>query len=145
MAQRPAPLEQLRTTCETLRDELTTLYEQRDSRPFDEKSTSQRRWRVVLLLSAMKSGLRDTFLAAGARRTCVQEQKDVAEAHQLQLQNLLYEKDHLMREIGRCRGFAAKEMDKIEFVDGDVPITADGDGHRQHLAQLTQELHLRKR
>uniref|UniRef100_M4BGU1 Uncharacterized protein n=1 Tax=Hyaloperonospora arabidopsidis (strain Emoy2) TaxID=559515 RepID=M4BGU1_HYAAE len=140
-----APLEQLRTTCQTLRDELTALYKQRGSPQYDENSMRQRRWRVVLLLSTMKSGLRDTFLAADARRTCVQEQKDVAEAHQLQLQNLLYEKDHLLREIGRCRGFNAKEMDKIEFVDGNIPITADVDVHRQHLDQLTQELELRKR
>ncbi|KAE9085757.1 hypothetical protein PF010_g20340 [Phytophthora fragariae] len=47
----------------------------------------------------MKSRLRDTFLEADARRGRVQEQKDVVEAHQLQLQNLL-------REIRRCRGFS---------------------------------------
>ncbi|GMF49220.1 unnamed protein product [Phytophthora fragariaefolia] len=76
--------------------------------------------------------------------SCV-EQKDVAEAHQLQLQNLLYEKDHLLREIGRCRGFSTKELDRIEFADGALPIDVDADVHRRHLDQLTQELHARKR
>ncbi|KAE9002519.1 hypothetical protein PF010_g13885 [Phytophthora fragariae] len=136
-----AALKQLQATCKALREEVTTLYEQRQS---GDGRAKQRRWRVLLLLSAMKSGLRDTFLEADARRGRVQEQKDVAEAHQLQLQNLLYEKDHLLREIRRCRGFSTKEMDKIEFADGDVPIKVDADVHRRHLDQLTQELHARK-
>ncbi|KAF4029753.1 Fms-interacting protein/Thoc5 [Phytophthora infestans] len=139
-----AALKQLQATCSALKEEMTAMYEQRRGRSSDEGRLKQRRWRVLLLLSAMKSGLRDTFLEADARRTRVQEQKDVAEAHQLQLQNLLYEKDHLLREIRRCRGFSTKEMDKIEFADGPLPIKVDPDVHRQHLDQLTQELHARK-
>ncbi|KAG2767886.1 hypothetical protein JG687_00008133 [Phytophthora cactorum] len=138
-------LKQLQATCSALKEEMTAMYEQRGGRSSDEARLKQRRWRVLLLLSAMKSGLRDTFLEADARRTRVQEQKDVAETHQLQLQNLLYEKDHLLREIRRCRGFSTKEMDKIEFADGPLPIKVDSDVHRQHLDQLTQELHARKR
>ncbi|KAE8912215.1 hypothetical protein PF003_g3913 [Phytophthora fragariae] len=81
---------------QNLREEVTTLYEQRQS---GDGRAKQQRWRVLQLLSAMKSRLRDTFLEADARRGRVQEQKDVVEAHQLQLQNLL-------REIRRCRGFS---------------------------------------
>ncbi|KAL4146602.1 hypothetical protein PRNP1_012466 [Phytophthora ramorum] len=142
MAMEGAALKQLQATCTSLREEMAALYAHRTS---DEARLKQRRWRVLLLLGAMKSGLRETFLESDGRRARVQEQKDVAEAHQLQLQNLLYEKDHLLREIGRCRGFSTKEMDKIEFADGDVPITVDADVHRRHLDQLTQELHARKR
>ncbi|KAE8987840.1 hypothetical protein PF011_g19418 [Phytophthora fragariae] len=93
--------------------------------------------RVLLALLARlpERGLRDTFLEADARRGCVQEQTNAVEAHQLQLQNLL-------REIRRCRGFSTKEMDKIEFADGDVP-KVDADVHRRHLGQLMQELHIR--
>ncbi|ETP46002.1 hypothetical protein F442_07692 [Phytophthora nicotianae P10297] len=145
MAMDGAALKQLQATCSSLKEEMTALYEQRGGRNSDEARLKQRRWRVLLLLSAMKSGLRDTFLEADSRRTRVQEQKDVAEAHQLQLQNLLYEKDHLLRKIRRCRGFSTKEMDKIEFADGPLPIKVDPDVHRQHLDQLTQELHARKR
>lgn len=140
-----AELKQVQATCQALRKEMTALYEQRGGRESDEARLKQRRWRVLLLLGAMKSGLRATFLEADTRRTRVQEQKDVAETHQLQLQNLLYEKDHLLREIRRCRGFSTKEMDKIEFADGHLPIKVDADVHRQHLEQLTQELHARKR
>ncbi|CAI5742042.1 unnamed protein product [Peronospora destructor] len=115
-------LKQLQATCQALRDE----------------------WHVLFLLSAMKSGLRETFVEAEARRARVQEQKNVAKTHQLQLQNLLYEKDHLLREIHRCQGFSTKEMDKIEFSTGSVPIQVDVNVHRQHLDQLTFELHARK-
>jgi hypothetical protein len=138
-----AALKRLQATCQTLREDMTALYERR-GRSTDEKRLKQRRWRVLLQLGAMKAGLRETFLEADSRRARVQEQKDVAEAHQLQLQNLLYEKDHLLREIRRCRGFSTKEMDKIDFADGDLPIQEDADMHRRHLDQLTQELHARK-
>ncbi|KAG7396987.1 THO complex subunit 5 [Phytophthora boehmeriae] len=137
-------LKQLQQACKALRDEMTSMYDQRGGRHNDEARLKQRRWRILLLLSAMKSGLRDTFLEADTRRNRVQEQKDVAEAHQLQLQNLLYEKDHLLREIRRCRGFSTKEMDQIEFTSGDLPIKVDQSVHRQHLDQLTEELHARK-
>ncbi|KAE9039426.1 hypothetical protein PR002_g5507 [Phytophthora rubi] len=50
------------------------LYEQRQS---GDGRAKQQRWRVLQLLSAMKSRLRDTFLEADARRGRVQEQKDV--------------------------------------------------------------------
>ena len=134
-------LQQLQATCQALRDEVTALYEHRDRGLPDER----RHWRVLLLLSAMKAGLRATFVEAETRRALVQEQKNVAETHQLQLQNLLYEKDHLVREMRRCQGFGTKEMDKIEFSDGCVPIQVDDAVHRQHLARLTFELHARKR
>ncbi|CAH0475153.1 unnamed protein product [Peronospora belbahrii] len=139
-----AELKQFQTTCQALRDEITTLYEERNVQPVDEMLLKQRRWRVLLLLSAMKAGLRDTFVVADVRRTRVQEKKNVAESHQLQLQNLLYEKDHLLREIRRCQGFSTKELDKIEFEDGHLPIQVDPKSHRAHLEQLTKELGTRK-
>ncbi|CEG50134.1 Conserved coiled/coiled coil protein [Plasmopara halstedii] len=138
-------LKKLQATCTALKDEMTALYDQRGSRHCDESYIKKRRWNLLLHLCAMKSGLRDTFLESDARRTRVQEQKNLAETHQLQLQNLLYEKDHLLREIQSCRGFSTKELDKIDFVDGPIPIQVDADVHRQHLNQLTQELNARKR
>nr|KAE8923910.1 hypothetical protein PF009_g25847 [Phytophthora fragariae] len=60
----------------------------------------------------MKSGLRDVFLEADARRRRVQDLKDAVEAHHPQ---------NLMREIRRCRGFSTNQIVKIEFADGDVP------------------------
>ncbi|KAE9353679.1 hypothetical protein PF008_g4886 [Phytophthora fragariae] len=53
----PAPVQ-------NLREEVTTQYEQQQS---GDGRAKQRRWCVLQLLSAMKSGLRDTFLEADAR------------------------------------------------------------------------------
>ncbi|KAF1325139.1 Conserved coiled/coiled coil protein, partial [Globisporangium splendens] len=143
-------LQKLKRTCDEIRTLLLALQEQsaraKDQRvALDKARFKQQRWQVLVLLSALKAGLRDTFLEGDAWKTRVQEQKDVVEAHQLKLQNLLYEKDHLLREIRRCRGFSTKEMDKIEFENGKLPIAVDPERHRQHLDQLTQELETRKR
>lgn len=104
------PLQQLKRACEQLRTLLLSLHEQRvrakeQQRALDKAQLKSQRWQALVLLRAVKAGLRDTFLEADAWKTRVQEQKDVVEAHQLKLQNLLYEKDHLLREIRRCRGF----------------------------------------
>lgn len=109
-----AALGQVKQACETLRSLLQSLHEEKARGRSSSSSSShgrsqsqlkEQRWQVLMLLRALKAGLRDTFLASDAWKTRVQEKKDVIEAHQLQLQNLLYEKDHLLREIRRCRGF----------------------------------------
>lgn len=103
-------LQKLKHVCDSVRAILSSLHDQRkrakaEGTPLDKSQFKQQRWQVLVLLSAMKAGLRDTFLEADEWKKRVQEQKDVVEAHQLKLQNLLYEKDHLLREIRRCRGF----------------------------------------
>jgi THO complex subunit 5 len=144
-APRVAPLRQLKEACASLRNTLKELEASHAAGKIDKAQLKQQRWQAVVLLSAMKAGLRDTFLAGDEWKTRVQDQKDVVEAHQLQLQNLLYEKDHLVREIRRCKGFHTSEMDRIEFEGGSIPIVVDADVHRKHLDQLTQELETRKR
>lgn len=108
--QHALPLQQLKQACRDIRALLRSLHDQRmrareHNKPLDKTQFKADRWQVLVLLRALKAGLRDTFLAADAWKTRVQEQKNVVEAHQLKLQNLLYEKDHLLREIRRCRGF----------------------------------------
>lgn len=44
-----------------------------------------------------------------------------------------------------CCVYSTKEMDKIEFENGKLPIAVDPEIHRQHLDQLTKELETRKR
>lgn len=144
-APRVAPLHQLKQAFASLRTTLVELESLSGSGKVDKAQLKQLKWHAVVLLTATKAGIRDTFLAGDAWRSRVQEQKDIAEAHQLKLQNLLYEKDHLLREIRRCRGFSTKEMDKIEFASGAIPIAVAPAVHRQHLDQLTQELETRKR
>ncbi|TYZ57867.1 hypothetical protein PybrP1_011852 [[Pythium] brassicae (nom. inval.)] len=144
------PLAQLKRACAEIRELLATLVDQRvrakeTGRTLDKAALRAQRWRLLVLLRGVKAGLRATFTAADDWKSRVARQKDVVEAHQLKLQNLLYEKDHLLREIRRCRGFSTKEMDKIEFEGGKLPIVGDAETHRQHLDQLTKELETRKR
>ncbi|KAH9145136.1 hypothetical protein AeRB84_010951 [Aphanomyces euteiches] len=96
--------------------------------------------KALCLLKNIKQSTRETFLDAEVYRRRVAEQKDLVEAHHLKLQNLLYEKDHLLREIKRCRGFPTREMDKIEFKDGTLPVTVEAERHAQHLKRLEDEL-----
>lgn len=122
-----SPLTQLKRACAEIRELLTTLLDQRvrakeTGRTLDKAALRAQRWRLLVLLRGVKAGLRTTFAAADDWKLRVARQKDVVEAHQLQLQNLLYEKDHLLREIRRCRGFRYRFAAVIELshvlVDG---------------------------
>jgi len=62
--------------------------------------------RTLLMLQKVKRYTRETFMEAEQWKKRVADHKDMVEAHHLKLQNLLYEKDHLLREIKRCKGFA---------------------------------------
>ncbi|RHY93593.1 hypothetical protein DYB35_000006 [Aphanomyces astaci] len=107
-------------------------------------TTSKDVVKALCLLKDVKQSTRETFLDAEVYRRRVAEQKDLVEAHHLKLQNLLYEKDNLLREIKRCRGFPTKELDKIEFKDGVLPVLVDDDRHKRHLQRLDDELTDRK-
>ncbi|KAI9920228.1 hypothetical protein PsorP6_015945 [Peronosclerospora sorghi] len=146
-------LPQLQATCHALRREVTACYEQRSRRSEATSTTSlcprARRWRLVRLLRALKAHVRTTFVAAEAKRARVQAQKDVAEAHQLQLQNLLYEKEHLVRAIRRCRAFRMHALEQLSVQGATIPVVQAHDGvdprtHAAHLALLTHELDARK-
>lgn len=58
-----------------------------------------------LLLSELKAAARNTLLAVERQRQEVATARDALDAHHLQLQNLLYEKNHLQREIQECQDF----------------------------------------
>ena len=45
------------------------------------------------------------LLATEACKQVVQDDKAALDQHHLQLQNLLYERNHLLREIERCKSF----------------------------------------
>ncbi|KDO32537.1 hypothetical protein SPRG_03012 [Saprolegnia parasitica CBS 223.65] len=129
---------QLKAASQELRSLLPKLIDAHDS------DISPRVARALLLLQKIKSSTRDTFLETEAWRKRVADQKDLVEAHHLKLQNLMYEKDHLLREIKRCRGFPMKEMDKIEFPEGQLPVTGDPDMHAEHLLRLETEKEARE-
>ncbi|OQR98143.1 hypothetical protein ACHHYP_09048 [Achlya hypogyna] len=129
---------QLTTACQELRGILPKLLHAKDS------EVSPQVARALLLLQKIKGSTRDTFLEAESWRKRVAEQKDLVESHHLKLQNLLYEKDHLLREIKRCRGFAMKEMEKIAFPEGQLPVSEDPDMHAEHLLRLETEKEARE-
>jgi THO complex subunit 5 len=72
--------------------------------------------KALLLLQKVKSSSREAFLEAESWRKRVAEQKNIVEAHHLKLQNLMYEKDHLLREIQRCRGFPYVQTTDINSI-----------------------------
>ncbi|ETV69347.1 hypothetical protein, variant 2 [Aphanomyces astaci] len=141
MTGNPSPLEQLNAACRGFRDTLPRLIRSMDD---NGTTTSKDVVKALCLLKDVKQSTRETFLDAEVYRRRVAEQKDLVEAHHLKLQNLLYEKDNLLREIKRCRGFPTKELDKIEFKDGVLPVLVDDDRHKRHLQRLDDELSDRK-
>ena len=58
-----------------------------------------------LVLMELKASSRTVHLGVDGRRQLVQDQKKKLDAHHLQLQNLLYRKHHLLREMRLCRDF----------------------------------------
>ncbi|ETV96833.1 hypothetical protein, variant 1 [Aphanomyces invadans] len=136
-----SPLEQLNAACRGFRETLPRLIQSMDD---NATSTSNDVVRALCLLKDIKQSTRETFLDAEGYRRRVAEQKDLVEAHHLKLQNLLYEKDHLLREIRRCKGYPTKELDQIQFKDGPLPVLVDADSHDKHLKRLDDELADRK-
>ena len=55
--------------------------------------------------STLKMEERRGLLATEACKQVVQDDKAALDQHHLQLQNLLYERNHLLREIERCKSF----------------------------------------
>jgi trimeric autotransporter adhesin len=71
--------------------------------------------RAVLLLADVKAANRAASLAVEELRQEVASASATADERHLSLQNLLYEKAHLLREIHKCRDFPTPELDKISL------------------------------
>ena len=65
---------------------------------------------TALLILELKSSSRATHLAVERCRQIVQDCKKGLDAHHLQLQNLMYRKQHLLRELTLCHDFTIKEV-----------------------------------
>jgi hypothetical protein len=63
-------------------------------------------------LFALGASSRALLLAVERRRQRAQAASAAADARRLRLQNLRYERAHLLRQIKRCRDFAAPEFDR---------------------------------
>jgi THO complex subunit 5 len=89
-----------------------------------------------LLLSAVKTASRKTLLTLEAAREAVIVENSKTDSHHLSLQNLLYERAHLLREIARCREYETPEVNKVVGSS----ITLGGpDAHDRMLARLHEE------
>jgi hypothetical protein len=79
-----------------------------------------------LSLSALGASSRALLLAVERRRQRAQAAGAAADARRLRLQNLRYERAHLLRQIQRCRDFPAPEFDRAAaaFVAPELTLCA---------------------
>ena len=95
--------------------------------------------RASLLMASLKIHTSKVFSEIDERHKQVQEKKRELEAYNLQLQNLMYEKNHLSQEIKRCQGFNSKELKKIGL-DKEFEMVADLEHHKRQMKILTDEM-----
>jgi len=102
------------------------------------------------LLMEFKASSRSTHLELDRQRQLVLDEKRSLDARQLQLQNLLYRKAHLLRELKLCHDFSTSELRVVERDEG-IMIIAEGEDlaasgdHQTRLQMLACELEERKR
>nr|CCA21175.1 conserved hypothetical protein [Albugo laibachii Nc14] len=139
-------LNDLKNTCITLRHLLTDIQTAKETKG-DAFITSNefhnQKRQAFLFLGAMKGRLRDTFLEKHNKKMEIQKKKEFIDVYHLKLQNLLYEKQHLLCEIDRHGNTSLTEMNKIEFKPA-LEINVNPDTHKQHLNRLVAELESRK-
>ena len=112
---------------------------------------------AAVALIEYKGLARESAVAVEGCRAEMQAKKREVDERHLQLQNLLYEKDHLQRTIQTLRDFPLKELAKMEREEG-VPLLpgltegAEGEGrllsmeeHRQNMETLRTEKETRLR
>lgn len=104
----------------------------------------------ALLLLELKASSRATHLGVDRYRQLVQDYKKTLDAHHLQLQNLLYRKHHLLREMMLCRDFTIPEVHLVEkneqiSIVGDGSDLASAEQHQARLKLLTDEMQERQR
>ena len=109
---------------------------------------------ALIKVGGLKAGNRGCFVALESVQGEVEGAKARVEAQHLRLQNLLYEKDDLQREIARLQGFVTPQTDAIVLVPvgelaGDASRKSvwecrESDPHRFQLNRLGDELKRRE-
>ncbi|CAM9875530.1 unnamed protein product, partial [Choristocarpus tenellus] len=113
------------------------------------KSLARDLCEAQMIFTELKSSSRKSHIAIEGFRNNVSMCKKEMDSYHLQLQNLLYERDHLLRETQLCRDFTTKEVDKMEedegesFVEGLNRLLTE-EQHQTNLNILAQQLKLRK-
>lgn len=131
---------EMKKTMGRLREELPKMLKLMKDKKRVKESVGQN----VLMLAEIKSKCRTLFLGVESNRSKVADRKNKMEAHYLKLQNLLYEKHHLLEEIKRCNGFKTNELDKIQFDGPESQLQADAASHEKQLNRLSDELQTRR-
>lgn len=97
-------LSDLQNICVSLRHLLNEIQTTKESQgdAFVSSNEFQKQKRQAFhYLGAMKGRLRDTFLEKHTKKMEIQKKKEFIDVYHLKLQNLLYEKQHLLCEIDR--------------------------------------------
>ncbi|XP_036345883.1 THO complex subunit 5-like [Rhagoletis pomonella] len=141
---------------ETLRsifDEVLRMKNSTGERDRSEEFTEKRKY-ASLLFVLIKKVNRMVKYSLRSGREDLHREKVRVDSNRLHLQNLLYEVNHLKREIRYCHKFKSQDED-IELVpENEEPTENDKElmptnvsplsGHAKHLARLERELNLRK-
>eukprot|EP00741_Cyanophora_paradoxa_P017619 tig00021012_g17019.t1 len=115
---------ELHATCDAIRAALGRLMDAKkrigDGTAEKPAAVSEDVKKLMLSISMMfvdlKQQNRDAQLAAEAAKLHNAERRKELDACNLQLQNLLYEKNHFMKEIQRCRDYRPREFESVEKV-----------------------------
>lgn len=122
--------------------------------PKAEEEIKEKRIRGSFLFAMLKKLNRLDKVRLRAGRDALQKEKFQVEKNKLQLQNLLYEADHLRKEVQHCLQFKShdEEIDLVPLDDFYREAPADisrrdkteADEHARRLARLEWELQQRK-
>ncbi|XP_053961305.1 THO complex subunit 5 [Anastrepha ludens] len=141
---------------ETLRNIFEEVLKMKNStaeRDRDDELTEKRKY-ASLLFVLIKKVNRMVKYSLRSGREDLHREKVRVDSNRLHLQNLLYEVNHLKREIRYCHKFKSQDED-IELVPETEEAGEDDkslvpkdvsplSGHAKHLARLERELNLRK-
>lgn len=142
-------------TCEKLKTtfaDIAHLKTQTSSKSQDE--IKSKRVNGSFLFAQLKKLSRLDKVRLRAGRDALHKEKLSVDSNKLQLQNLLYEADHLRKEVQRCLQFKSQD-EEIDLVDEEKfyeeapdtisrPDQTRTDEHARRLARLEWELHQRK-
>lgn len=141
--------------CEKLKtifDEIAQLKMQNTNKALEE--IKAKRVNGSFLFAQLKKLGRLDKVRLRAGRDALHKEKLMVDSNKLQLQNLLYEADHLRKEVQRCLQFKSQD-EEIDLVEEDKfyeeapdsisrPEKTKTDEHARRLARLEWELHQRK-
>ncbi|KAI8436874.1 hypothetical protein MSG28_010324 [Choristoneura fumiferana] len=141
--------------CQDIRQHFADISELKDKNSDEAKEKiNSKRVEASLMLVALKKLNRLEKVRTRAGRDALHKEKQRVDSTHLQLQNLLYEADHLNKEVTKCLQFKSKD-EEIELVpiddfykdapaDVSRPEITKKDEHQLQLARLEWELRQRR-